>query len=97
MMVDETLKNFGRLDYAINNGGSGGTGELIPEIAEKEWDKTIDGYLKNVWLCMKYEIPAILDTGGGAIVNVASVDGHHAFPWNPAYSAAKHGVVGLTT
>ena len=95
-MIDQVLNRFGRLDAAVNNGGSGGVGELIPEIEEAEWDKTVNGYLKSVWLCMKYEIPAILESGGGAIVNVSSVDGHRAFPWNPVYAAAKHGVIGLT-
>ncbi|MCC6803985.1 MAG: glucose 1-dehydrogenase [Anaerolineae bacterium] len=90
------LDTYGRLDYAFNNGGSGGNGGWLPDIAEADWDKTIDGYLKSVWLCMKHEIPAMLKGGGGAIVNNASVDGERAFPWDPVYSAAKHGVLGLT-
>lgn len=90
------LDTYGRLDYAFNNGGSGGNGGWLPDIAEADWDKTIDGYLKSVWLCMKHEIPAMLQSGSGAIVNNASVDGERAFPWDPVYSAAKHGVLGLT-
>lgn len=95
-MVEKTIQVYGRLDYAFNNGGSGGMGGWVTDILEEEWDKTIDGFLKSVWLCMKYEIPEILKTGGGAIVNNSSVDGQRAFPMDPAYSAAKHGVLGLT-
>ena len=94
-MVAETLRRYGSLDYAFNNGGSGGYGGWITDIQEADWDATIDGYLKSVWLCMKYEIPAMLERGG-AIVNNSSVDGQRAFPDDPVYSAAKHGVLGLT-
>jgi NAD(P)-dependent dehydrogenase (short-subunit alcohol dehydrogenase family) len=95
-LVRETTDAYGRLDYAFNNAGSGGKGGWIAEVQEKDWDKTITGYLKSVWLCMKYEIPAMLDTGAGAIVNNSSVDGQRGFPWDAVYSAAKHGVIGLT-
>jgi NAD(P)-dependent dehydrogenase (short-subunit alcohol dehydrogenase family) len=95
-MVRETIDAYGRLDYAFNNGGSGGSGGWLAELAEEDWDATIAGYLKSVWLCMKYEIQAMLDQGGGVIVNNSSVDGMRAFPWDPAYAAAKHGVLGLT-
>lgn len=95
-MIGQVISAFGRLDCAFNNGGSGGRGGWIQEIGEEDWDRTIDGYLKSVWLCMKYEIPELLKTGGGAIVNNASVDGKRAFPMHPVYSAAKHGVIGLT-
>ncbi len=94
--IRATVEAYGRLDYAFNNGGSGGMGGWIDKIQEEEWDKTIDGYLKSVYLCMKFEIPEMLKLGGGAIVNNSSVDGQRAFPWDPAYSAAKHGVLGLT-
>jgi len=95
-MVRQTVERHGRLDYAFNNGGSGGKSGWIADIAEEDWDLTIDGFLKSVWLCMKYEIPEMLKVGGGAIVNNSSVDGLRAFPWDPVYSAAKHGVIGLT-
>lgn len=95
-LIAEIVSRFGRLDCAFNNGGSGGRGGWLAEIEEAEWDKTIDGFLKSVWLCMKYEIRQMLAQGGGAIVNNSSVDGQRAFPWDPAYSAAKHGVLGLT-
>jgi len=95
-MVQEIMDTYGRLDYAFNNAGSGGRGGWTAEIQEEDWDKTINGYLKSVWLCMKYEIPEMLRLGGGAIVNNSSVDGKRSFPWDPVYSAAKHGVLGLT-
>ncbi len=95
-MVQATVDTFGRLDYAFNNAGSGGGGGLTAEIEEADWDKTITGYLKSVWLCMKYELLHMLPLGYGSIVNNSSVDGKRGFPWDPAYSAAKHGVIGLT-
>jgi NAD(P)-dependent dehydrogenase (short-subunit alcohol dehydrogenase family) len=95
-LVAKTIATYGRLDYAFNNGASGGNGGWTAEIAEQDWDLTIDGYLKSVWLCMKYELIEMLKQGGGAIVNNSSVDGQRAFPWDPVYSAAKHGVLGLT-
>jgi NAD(P)-dependent dehydrogenase (short-subunit alcohol dehydrogenase family) len=94
--VKRVIETYGRLDYAFNNAGSGGRGGWIAELHEEDWDKTITGFLKSVWLCMKYEITEMLKLGGGAIVNNSSVDGLRAFPWDPAYSAAKHGVIGLT-
>lgn len=95
-MIRKTIDTYGRLDYAFNNAGSGGKGGWTAEIKEVDWDQTINGHLKSVWLCMKYEIREMLKLGGGAIVNNSSVDGMRAFPWDPAYSAAKHGVIGLT-
>ena len=56
-MVRQTVATFGRLDYAFNNGGSSSKGGRAADITESDWDKTINGYLKSVWLCMKYEIP----------------------------------------
>lgn len=95
-LVRGTIEAYGRLDYAFNNGGSGGEGGWIVDVREADWDFTIDTYLKSVWLCMKFELIEMLKQGSGAIVNNSSVDGQRAFPWNPVYSAAKHGVLGLT-
>ena len=97
-LVAAVMKEYGRLDIAFNNGGSGGRGALTAEMSEESWHKTIQGYLTSVWLCMKYQIPAMLASGSGAIINNASVDGVRAypFPFGAAYSAAKHGVIGLT-
>ena len=97
-LVGRTVSAFGGLDYAFNNGGSGGKGRPTADMDERNWDMTIDGYLKSVWLCMKYEILAMLKRGAGVIVNNSSVDGVRAYPFpiGSAYSAAKHGVIGLT-
>jgi NAD(P)-dependent dehydrogenase (short-subunit alcohol dehydrogenase family) len=95
-MIQQIVDTYGQLDYAFNNAGSGGRGGLVADIEEDDWDEKITGYLKSVWLCTKYEIREMLRQGGGAIVNNSSVDGQRGFPWDPAYSAAKHGVLGLT-
>jgi NAD(P)-dependent dehydrogenase (short-subunit alcohol dehydrogenase family) len=95
-MVEKTVAAFGRLDCAFNNGGSGGAGGWLVEIAEEDFDRTIAGYLKSVWLCMKEELKVMLEQGSGVVVNNSSVDGLRAFPDDPIYSAAKHGVLGLT-
>ena len=95
-LVDAAVRWHGRLDYAFNNGGSGGGRAPVADMAEAAWRATIDGYLTSVFLCMRAEIAAM--PGSGVIVNNASVDGlrGYPFPGGAAYSAAKHGVVGLT-
>lgn len=94
--VEATVGHFGRLDLAFNNAGGGVRRGTVTECSEEDWDYTMDSYLKSVWLSMKYEIIAMQKGGGGAIVNNSSVDGLRAFPSSISYSAAKHGVVGLT-
>ena len=96
MLVKNTVASYGRLDYAINNAGVEGKTATIADYAEQDWDRIIDINLKGVWLCMKYEIPAMLKHGGGAIVNVASIAGVVGFQGMPAYTASKFGVIGLT-
>ncbi len=95
-LVKKTLDSYGRLDYAFNNAGWGGSGGLVHQLSEADWDLTTRDFLKSVFLCMKAEITAMLPAGFGVIVNNSSVDGQRAFPSDPAYSAAKHGVLGLT-
>jgi NAD(P)-dependent dehydrogenase (short-subunit alcohol dehydrogenase family) len=97
-LVDSVMKMHGRLDCAFNNGGSGGRLAPVAKMTEDAWRSTIDGYLTSVFLCMSAEIAAMGTSGGGVIVNNASVDGLRGFPFpgGAAYSAAKHGVVGLT-
>lgn len=68
-LIEQVVERYGRLDYAFNNAGSGGKGGWTAEIAEADWYRTIDGYLKSVWLCMMVQIPVMLEQGGGAIVN----------------------------
>ncbi len=95
-LVRKVVAAYGHLDYAFNNASSGGKGDWVAAMEPEEWDKTIAGCLTSVFLCMKHEIAAMLAHGGGAIVNNSSVDGERAFPWDPGYCAAKHGVLGLT-
>jgi NAD(P)-dependent dehydrogenase (short-subunit alcohol dehydrogenase family) len=97
-LVTGALKAYGRLDYAHNNAGISGStaGVLAADIPEEAFDRVIDVNLRGVWLCLKYEVPAILSSGGGAIVNTASITGVVATEANPAYAASKHGVIGLT-
>lgn len=101
-LIEGVIAAHGRLDYAFNNGGSGGggggTGAPVAKMPEEAWRKTIDGYLTSVFLCMSAEIPAMREAAAGVIVNNASVDGlrGYPFPGGAAYSAAKHGVIGLT-
>lgn len=95
--VDAAVKTYGRLDCAFNNAGGGGDMAGITECTKENWDYVIDVHLTGVWLCMKYEIPEMLRHGGGAIVNTSSMFGLVGESgMMPAYTAAKHGVVGLT-
>jgi NAD(P)-dependent dehydrogenase (short-subunit alcohol dehydrogenase family) len=97
-LIDAVISMHGRLDYAFNNGGNGARFAPVASMPESAWRKTIDGYLTSVFLCTNAEIPAMKKSGMGVIVNNASVDGlrGYPFPGGAAYSAAKHGVIGLT-
>ena len=95
-MVTTTLEAYGRLDIAFNNAGIGGEANLTADYSVEGWERVIAINLSSVFYCMKYEIPAMLQKGGGVIVNMASILGRVAFQNSPAYVAAKHGVVGLT-
>ena len=94
-LIDIVVEKYGRLDIAFNNAMSGAKSAPVADMDEEAWDKNIEGGLKSVFLCMKYEIPELIKTGG-VIVNNSSVDGLRGFPGHSAYSAAKHGVIGLT-
>lgn len=95
-MADRTFEAFGRLDCALNNAGINADIVSVSRCTEESWDRMIDINLKGVFLCMKYEIPRMLKSGGGSIVNTASVMGLVGEPGHPAYAASKHGVVGLS-
>ena len=94
-MVGRALERFGRLDFACNNAGISGGRPGIDDFDEARWDRVMAVNAKGVMLGMKFEIPAMLRHGGGAIVNMSSIaglSGVGAF----AYTASKHAVVGLT-
>lgn len=95
-LVGKALETYGRLDFACNNAGIGGESNPTADQSIEGWQRVININLSGVFYCMKYEIPAMLRNGGGAIVNMASILGQVAFAGAPAYVAAKHGVVGLT-
>lgn len=95
-MVATTVETFGRLDYACNNAGIEGMQATVADYTVDAWNKVIGVNLTGVWHCVKYEIPAMLKSGGGAIVNMASILGQVGFANAAAYTSAKHGVVGLT-
>lgn len=95
-LVDQTLRQFNRLDYAFNNAGIEGPQAPTAAVATEDFDRIIAINLRGVWLSMKYEIPPMLSQGGGAIVNMSSIAGVVGSPGVPAYVASKHGVVGLT-
>lgn len=95
-MIRQVEETYGRLNFAFNNAGVAPKNAPLAEQEEDEFDQTVAINLKGVWLSMKYEIPAILRAGGGAIVNNASMGGLVAFPGIAPYNATKHGVLGLT-
>lgn len=95
-MVAAATGEYGRLDWAFNNAGIEGVTAEVAALSEDDWARVLSVNLTSVWLSMRAEIPAMLESGGGAIVNCASIAGLVGFPGMAAYVASKHGVVGLT-
>ncbi len=96
-MVAQALNQFGRLDMACNNAGVEGVMGAAGETSNENWDRVMNINLRGAWLCMKYEIQAMLQQKTkGSIVNIASIAGLIGFPGLPAYVSSKHGLVGLT-
>ncbi|BAZ15795.1 short chain dehydrogenase [Calothrix sp. NIES-4071] len=106
-LVSQTVKTFGRLDYAFNNAGTPGILKVNMDDSEENWNQIINTNLKGVWLCMKHQISEMLKNGGGAIVNNASIRGLIAANLTSEqenkpqhnihfYCTSKHAVLGLT-
>jgi NAD(P)-dependent dehydrogenase (short-subunit alcohol dehydrogenase family) len=95
-LVDHAIREYGGLNLAFNNAGIEGAAGSLVEQTEANYDAVMDINVKGVWLSMKYEIPPMLERGGGAIVNCASVAGLIGFPQIGIYIASKHAVIGLT-
>jgi NAD(P)-dependent dehydrogenase (short-subunit alcohol dehydrogenase family) len=95
IMVEATIRHFGRIDILVNNAGVAGSAPIV-ELPEDDWDRIIDTNLKGVYLCCKYAIPKMIQSGGGSIVNMGSVHGLVGRARVSAYNAAKAGVINLT-
>tara|TARA_Y100001970_G_scaffold103185_1_gene129531 strand:- start:22783 stop:23535 length:753 start_codon:yes stop_codon:yes gene_type:complete len=95
-MIDTTLSEFGRLDFAYNNAGIEGKQSLLAEQIMSEVQQAFDIMINGVYMAMQAQIPAIIESGGGAIVNASSIWGLNCWPeWSP-YMTAKHAVSGMT-
>jgi NAD(P)-dependent dehydrogenase (short-subunit alcohol dehydrogenase family) len=94
--VGQVVEKFGALHMAFNNAGVEGKQAATADCDNSNWDWVLEVNLRGVWWCMKHEIPALLASGGGAIVNCSSIAGIVGFANIPAYVASKHGVIGLT-
>jgi NAD(P)-dependent dehydrogenase (short-subunit alcohol dehydrogenase family) len=95
-MVATAVSTYGGLHVAVNNAGIGGAQSLTGDYPLDSWKQVMGVNLDGVFYCMRYELPAMLESGGGSIVNMASILGSVGFASSPAYVAAKHGVVGLS-
>ncbi|MEZ5571830.1 MAG: glucose 1-dehydrogenase [Halioglobus sp.] len=96
VLLERTLARFGALHYAVNNAGIEGVSSPLAQTSIEDWHRVININLNAVFYCLREEIPAILQSGGGAIVNMSSVMGSVSAPGISPYVAAKHAVLGLT-
>jgi NAD(P)-dependent dehydrogenase (short-subunit alcohol dehydrogenase family) len=95
-MIQKCVERFGRLDCASNNAALGAGFRSLVELDRERWDRCLSVSLTGVWLCMKYEIPAMRAAGGGSIVNISSLSGIQGEAGQAAYAASKGGVIALT-
>jgi NAD(P)-dependent dehydrogenase (short-subunit alcohol dehydrogenase family) len=95
-LIERTVDTYGRLDWACNNAAIEGTMASVIDCTEENWNEVININLTGMWLCMKYELIQMLKNDGGAIVNISSVNAFFGDSNLPAYTASKHGIIGLT-
>jgi NAD(P)-dependent dehydrogenase (short-subunit alcohol dehydrogenase family) len=95
-LIEGTVKSYGRLDVAFNNAGISGTQAAVADLTEVQWAQVLAVNLTGVFLCMKHELLHMEKQGRGAIINNASILGTVGFAGAAAYTASKHGVLGLT-
>lgn len=95
-MVDKTVSEFGRLDVQFNNAGISGNRAKTADTTTQDWNRVININLTGVFFCARAALPKLQKSGGGVIINTASVDGLVGMPTISHYVAAKHGVIGLT-
>jgi NAD(P)-dependent dehydrogenase (short-subunit alcohol dehydrogenase family) len=94
--IDRTVQHFGRLDFAVNCAGISGESNTLTDYSLEGWHQNLDVNLNGVFYSLRSQIPAMLQNGGGSIVNLSSIMGLVSSPTTPAYVAAKHAVAGLT-
>jgi NAD(P)-dependent dehydrogenase (short-subunit alcohol dehydrogenase family) len=95
-LVAETLRAFGRIDALVNNAGDGGPTKPVQDYTTEDWFYTINSCLTSSYLCIRFAVPAMIEAGGGAIVNISSGAGRRGLPYRIGYCAAKAGQVGMT-
>ena len=95
-VMEAVRSTWGGLHLVSNNAAAAPPNKALTDITEEEWDRCMSVTLRGVWLCLKHELPLIEASGGGAIVNVASLSGLRGDPHQGAYAAAKGGVLALS-
>ncbi len=95
--VEAAIRAFGRLDGLVNNAGDGGPTAPVQEYSLDDWLYTVNSCLTSTYLCCRFAVPALIEAGGGAIVNIASMAGRRGLAYRAGYCAAKAGQIGLTS
>jgi NAD(P)-dependent dehydrogenase (short-subunit alcohol dehydrogenase family) len=96
LLMREAVKAFGRLECLVNNAGDGGPTKPVQEYPLDDWFYTINSCLTSSYLCTRFAVPAMIEAGRGAIVNIASMAGRRGLPYRVGYCAAKGGQLGMT-